>query len=119
MKKNLLFLPLLLALCIAHGQKKPAHLKSKQKVIASIESKYDDLTALSDKIWSYEEEAFQESQSAKALIEFAKANGFRVNEGVAEIPTAFTAEFGSGTPIIGIMGEFDALPGLSQKKSPI
>ncbi len=118
MKKNLLFLPLLLALCIAHGQKKPAHLKSKQKVIASIESKYDDLTALSDKIWSYEEEAFQESQSAKALIEFAKANGFRVNEGVAEIPTAFTAEFGSGTPIIGIMGEFDALPGLSQKKVP-
>lgn len=90
----------------------------KEKVIASVEKHYDQLTDLSDKIWSFEEIAFQETKSAKALADFAEANGMRVKRGVAEIPTAFTAEFGSGSPIIGILGEFDALPGLSQKTVP-
>lgn len=100
------------------AQKKPAINKNKRAVMASIDSKYDQLTALSDKIWSFEEIAFRETQSAKALADFAEANGFTVKRGVAEIPTAFTAEFGSGTPVIGILGEFDALPGLSQKTVP-
>lgn len=91
---------------------------NKQAVIQSIDSKYQQLTDLSDKIWSYEEIAFQEVKSAKALADFAEANGFRVKRGVADIPTAFTAEFGSGSPVIGILGEFDALPGLSQKTKP-
>ena len=118
MKKILLLIALVAVYASVDGQKKPAHLKSKQKIIAALDAKYEELTTLSDKIWSFEEEAFQESQSAQALIEYAKANGFTVQEGVAEIPTAFTAEFGSGSPIIGIMGEFDALPGLSQKTVP-
>ncbi len=118
MKKILLLIALVAVCASVDGQKKPAHLKSKQKIIAALDAKYEELTTLSDKIWSFEEEAFQESQSAQALIEYAKANGFTVQEGVAEIPTAFTAEFGSGSPIIGIMGEFDALPGLSQKTVP-
>jgi aminobenzoyl-glutamate utilization protein B len=101
------------------AQKKPAVNKNKQAVIASIENKFDQLTDLSDKIWSFEEIAFQETQSAKALADFAEANGFKVKRGVAEIPTAFTAEFGSGSPVIGILGEFDALPGLSQKTVPV
>lgn len=91
---------------------------NKQAVIASVHAKYAALTDLSDEIWSFEEVAFQENQSAEALASYAEANGLKVQRGVAEIPTAFTAEFGSGTPIIGIMGEFDALPGLSQKKVP-
>jgi aminobenzoyl-glutamate utilization protein B len=57
----------------------------------------------------------KETKSSKVLSE-AKAQGFRVTTGVAEIPTAFIAEYGSGLPIIGILGEFDALPGLSQKR---
>jgi aminobenzoyl-glutamate utilization protein B len=112
----------LLTICLASSlaaQGKPAINKNKQAVVASIESKYDQLTDLSDKIWSFEEIAFQETQSAKALADFAEANGFKVKRGVAEIPTAFTAEFGSGSPVIGILGEFDALPGLSQKTVPV
>ena len=100
------------------AQKAAAVSKNKQAVISSIENKYEQLTDLSDKIWSYEEVAFQETKSAEALAGFAEANGFRVKRGVAEIPTAFVAEYGSGSPVIGILGEFDALPGLSQKTVP-
>jgi len=89
--------------------------KNKARVINSIEAKYDALTDLSDRIWSYEEIAFKETQSSEALASYAESQGFTVRRGVGEIPTAFTAEFGSGSPIIGILGEFDALPGLSQK----
>ncbi len=92
--------------------------ENKASVIASIEDKYASLTDLSDKIWSYEEIAFQETKSAEALASFAESHGFRVKRGVAEIPTALVAEYGSGEPIIGILGEFDALPGLSQRTVP-
>ena len=60
-----------------------------------------------------------EFKSSKYLSDYAEENGFRVKKGVAEIPTAFVAEYGSGRPIIGILGEFDANPGISQKKQPI
>lgn len=114
---------LLLSVCIlvpaiAQKKKKEKINKNKAAVIASIDSKFDQLTDLSDKIWSYEEIAFQETQSAKALSNYAESQGFKVERGVGEIPTAFVAEYGSGSPIIGILGEFDALPGLSQKTVP-
>lgn len=111
----------LFLLCLilpAFAQKKAKVNKNKQAVIASVDGKYDQLTNLSDKIWSYEEVAFQETKSAEALANFAEANGFKVKRGVADIPTALVAEYGSGSPIIGILGEFDALPGLSQKTVP-
>ena len=92
--------------------------KNKKAVIASVEAQFTDLTELSDKIWSYEEIAFQETQSAEALATYARSQGFTVTTGVADIPTALVAEYGSGSPIIGILGEFDALPGLSQKTVP-
>lgn len=120
MKITYTFLFVLGALVGGMGQGKPKKInQNKQAVIAAIDSKFAQLTELSDKIWSYEETAFQEVQSAQALADFAEANGFRVKRGVAEIPTAFTAEFGSGSPVIGILGEFDALPGLSQKTVPV
>jgi aminobenzoyl-glutamate utilization protein B len=102
----------------AYGQQKPNIGKNKKAVIASIDGKYAQLTELSDKIWAYAEQAFREKKSAEALIDFAEKNGFKVTKGVAEIPTAFVAEYGSGSPVIGILGEFDALPGLSQKAVP-
>ena len=92
--------------------------QNKKSVIQHVETNYKQLTELSDKIWSYEEIAFQETQSSAALAEYARNNGFRVKTGVGEIPTALVAEYGSGKPIIGILGEFDALPGLSQKTVP-
>ncbi len=110
---------LLCAFCtLSTAQGKLKFNENKEAVIATIDQKYQELTDLSDKIWSFEEIAFQETQSAKALADFAEAHGFTVKRGVAEIPTAFTAEFGSGSPVIGILGEFDALPGLSQQTVP-
>ena len=90
----------------------------KQDIIASIDGKYESLAALSDEIWTNAELAFKENKSAKALADFARYHGMEVDEGVAGIPTAFTAKYGEGEPVIGILGEFDALPGLSQKTVP-
>ena len=115
MKKSLLLLFALLFTMSASAQ---TDNPKKKKVIQSVEKHSKDLINLSDKIWSYAEIAFKENQSAEALATFAEQNGFNVTRGVGEIPTAFTAEFGSGEPIIGIMGEFDALPGLSQDTEP-
>ena len=90
----------------------------KNEVIASVEKQSEQLINISDTIWAAAEVAFQEKISSKTLIEYAKSNGFIVEEGVAETPTAFVATYGSGKPVIGILGEFDALPGLSQKATP-
>ena len=91
---------------------------NKKKVINFIEGNSSELSGLSDDIWEYAEIAFKENQSSEALASYAESQGFTVTRGVGEIPTAFIAEYGSGTPIIGIMGEFDALPGLSQETVP-
>ncbi len=109
---------LAIAVNTVHGQKKPRINKSKQSVIEAIDNRTNELIELSDQIWSFEEIAFQETQSAQALADYAKTQGFEVRQGVADIPTAIIAEYGSGQPVIGILGEFDALPGLSQKAVP-
>jgi aminobenzoyl-glutamate utilization protein B len=70
------------------------------------------------KIWEWAEPGYQEKQSSVALAAIAEKAGFTVKKNVAEIPTAFTAEFGSGKPVIGILGEFDALPELAQEAVP-
>ncbi len=70
------------------------------------------------KIWDWAEPGYQEKKSADALAEIAEKAGFKVTRSVAKIPTAFVAEFGSGKPVIGILGEFDALPELSQEAVP-
>ena len=90
----------------------------KKEVIASVETQKDELITASDKIWAAAEIAFQEKVSSQTLIDYARASGFNVEVGVAETPTAFVASYGSGKPVIGILGEFDALPGISQKTVP-
>lgn len=92
--------------------------KLKNEVIDNIELQKEKLISISDKIWKVAEVAFRESVSSKTLIEYARENGFDVEVGVAETPTAFVASYGSGKPVIGILGEFDALPGISQKAVP-
>ena len=78
--------------------------------------KYHEFMAnLSDKIWDYAELKFAEHKSAAAMIEVLKAEGFEVETGIGEIETAYKATFGHGKPVIGILGEFDALSGMSQK----
>jgi aminobenzoyl-glutamate utilization protein B len=92
--------------------------KNKSAVLASVERHQQELIKLSDQVWGFAETAMRETKSAKVLADYAEAQGFKVTRGVAEIPTAFIAEFGSGKPIIGVLGEYDALPGLSQKAKP-
>jgi aminobenzoyl-glutamate utilization protein B len=103
----------------AFGQKKnPTVNPNKTAVIQSVDKHQQELISISDKIWAYAETALREDKSAKELADYAEAQGFTVKRALAGMPTAFTAEYGSGKPIIGIMGEFDALPGISQKAQP-
>ncbi len=92
---------------------------AKQAAVKSIDAHSKELVSISDKIWEYAEIALREHKSADALADYAEAQGFKVDRGVAGMPTAFVATFGSGKPVIGVMGEYDALPGLSQKASPV
>jgi len=88
---------------------------SKREAVASIDRQASDMIRLSDQIWAFAEIALRETRSAALLADYAEAQGFEVERGVAEMPTAFVANYGEGRPIIGIMGEYDALPGISQK----
>lgn len=90
----------------------------KKEVIKAVDDRKDHLITMSDKIWSLAEVAFEEVESSRILSDYAKSEGFTVERGVADIPTAFVATYGSGHPVIGILGEFDALPGVSQKAIP-
>jgi aminobenzoyl-glutamate utilization protein B len=92
--------------------------KQKKEIVASIERHQDKLIEISDSIWALAETAFNETKSAELLASYAEENGMKVERGVAGIPTAFTATYGSGKPVISILGEFDALPGISQKSQP-
>ncbi|MCW5911321.1 MAG: amidohydrolase [Cyclobacteriaceae bacterium] len=115
---------LICALCISMNvlaQKKQAAsviTASKKTIVDHVTAQSANLISISDKIWAAEETAFNEHASARLLADYAEANGFKVERGVAEMPTAFVATYGSGSPVIGILGEFDALPGLSQKAVP-
>jgi aminobenzoyl-glutamate utilization protein B len=80
-----------------------------------IDGKQGFFTNLSDQIWELAETGYQEHQSAQLLADTLETAGFTVERGIAEIPTAFVASYGTEKPVIAILGEYDALPGLSQK----
>jgi aminobenzoyl-glutamate utilization protein B len=85
------------------------------RIASLIEAKKPDYLSLSDKVWDLAELRYEEHQSVGAHIAMLEREGFKVTPGVAGIPTAFMAEAGSGAPLIGFLGEYDALSGLSQK----
>lgn len=89
-----------------------------ESVITSVSARRDATWQISQKIWLAAEPGYQEFASSAFLADTAEAAGLKVTREVAGIPTAFVAEFGSGKPVIGILGEFDALPGLSQQAEP-
>lgn len=86
----------------------------KTTLYRTIEEKAPAITSLSDKIWEYAELSMTEVRSAAAYISLLREEGFDVTENLCGISTAFSASFGSGKPVIGFLGEFDALSGLSQ-----
>ena len=87
----------------------------KKEFLDYIDEKKDVITDVSDKIWEYAELSLMEFKSAKLYCEVLEKEGFKVETPVAGIETAFKASYGSGKPVIGILGEYDALSGLSQK----
>ena len=115
-KLMMLWLTVLLFVSPVEGQAKWT--ANKKAVVASVEKHEKELTSISDNIWSYAELSLAEHQSSKALSDYAEKNGFKVERGVAGMPTAIVATYGSGRPRIGILGEFDANAGISQKKQP-
>ncbi len=90
----------------------------KRDAVATVDANGSELIDLSARIWRLAETALREHESSEALAAAAERHGFEVTRGVAGMPTAFIASYGEGAPVIGILGEFDALPGLSQKATP-
>jgi aminobenzoyl-glutamate utilization protein B len=90
----------------------------KAQSITGIQSHYDEYKHIALQIWDFAEVGYKEVKSSALLQKTLADNGFNVKAVVADIPTAFVASFGSGSPVIGILAEFDALPGLSQQAVP-
>lgn len=88
---------------------------NKQTAIDAIDAKAALVADVSDAIWDYAELSLMEEKSADKYCEALEKEGFQVEKGICNIPTAFSASFGSGRPVIGILAEYDALSGLSQK----
>jgi len=114
--KRLLACSALLALAPAvWAQSSVSPHKELQHIVDEHAQQWKDV---SKQVWDYAEMGYHETKSSTLLQQQLKAAGFSVEAGVADEPTAFVASYGSGKPIIGILGEFDALPGLSQKAVP-
>lgn len=109
----------LLACCLALAPlaSLPAQ-TTKQDVVQKIDASKSTYADIAMKIWGYAEVGYQETKSSALLQEQLKKEGFEVKNGVAGIPTAFVASYGSGHPILAVLGEFDALPGVAQAAVP-
>ncbi|MDX2048931.1 MAG: amidohydrolase [Chitinophagaceae bacterium] len=115
------FIILLFATASLMAQKKAAPKpadKLKDQAIQDIQNKYGEYKNIALQIWDYAEVGYKEVKSSALHQKTLQDNGFTVEAGVAEIPTAFVATYGSGKPVIGILAEYDALPGLSQQALP-
>ncbi|MBE6913995.1 MAG: amidohydrolase [Ruminococcaceae bacterium] len=88
---------------------------NKQELYDYIDAHADTFVSVSDKIWEYAELSLKEFRSAALYCDILRENGFTVSESLCGVPTAFSGSWGSGRPVIGILGEFDALSGLSQE----
>ncbi len=109
--KAIIFLLLLLPLENICGQ-------GNHSVVHHIDTRSAQYAAIAHQIWEFAEPGYQEVQSSALLQQTLKDAGFKITSGVAGMPTGFTAEYGTGYPVICILGEFDALPGLSQAAMP-
>ncbi|WP_291121448.1 amidohydrolase [Flavobacterium sp. UBA6026] len=100
---------------ISNAQNKKTIVAIKSQAISDIESSYDANKKTALQIWNNAELGYKEVKSSGLLQNILKENGFTVQSGVAEMPTSFIGTYGSGSPVIAILAEFDALPGLSQE----
>ena len=111
---KLVFLAVLIVFCI--NSLKAQH--TKDEVLMELDKKSEAYADIAQNIWEFAEMGYLEEKSSALLQKTLNDEGFTITKGVAGIPTAFIAEYGSGAPIIAILGEYDALPGLSQTAVP-
>jgi len=91
----------------------------KQQIIEQVDALEALISDMSLELWNYSEIALRETQSAEYLASTLEREGFSVERGVAGMPTAFVAEWGSGGPVIGILAEYDALPNIGNAVVPL
>jgi aminobenzoyl-glutamate utilization protein B len=118
---TLRFAALLSLLFLAHGKSLPGGPPldpPKATVFAWIDAHEKALNSLNRAIWDAAEVGLEERRSSAELIRFLEQHGFRIEKGVAGMPTAFVASYGSGSPVIALLAEYDALPGMSQRTEP-
>lgn len=115
--------PIILLLLVfsvsANAQKNNALSNEKQKLIATLNNKTEYYGSIAKQIWNLAEVGYQEYKSSTLLQEELTKEGFDVKAGIAGMPTAFIASYGSGKPVITILAEFDALPGINQDSVPV
>lgn len=87
-------------------------------VLARVQQHKQRFEGISQQIWEFAELAWREDKSAALLRGALQSSGFTIEDNIAGIPTAFSATWGSGSPVIALLGEYDALPGLSQQATP-
>jgi aminobenzoyl-glutamate utilization protein B len=115
MRSLSLFVLALIGPLVARAEEPARPTPVQRDMIGFLDELRPELVAVNQDIWTYAELGLQEHRSAARLAGLLKKAGFRVKEGVSDMPTAFVAEYGSGKPIIGILAEYDALPELSQQ----
>jgi aminobenzoyl-glutamate utilization protein B len=115
MRVILTFLIIGLVITTGFGQKIS---KDKRAVITTLDQKEATYADMAMEIWQNAEIGYKEFKSCVILQDVLKEEGFKVEEGVASLPTGFIASFGSGEPVIAILAEYDALPGVSQEAVP-
>jgi len=93
--------------------------QEEDNILDFIDSRYESTADLARSLWEYAEVGYQETRSSLLLQETLRGEGFAIEAGVANIPTAFVATYGSGGPVIGILAEFDALPGINQDAASV
>ncbi len=117
---RLLLLGLLLSPALLSQKNTPSRSNAilKDQAISDLQQQAETYKKIALSIWDYAEVGYKEVKSSTLLQQTLKDNGFTLETGVADIPTAFVATYGSGKPVIGILAEFDALPGLAQQAVP-
>ncbi|MCA6439056.1 MAG: amidohydrolase [Sediminibacterium sp.] len=122
-KIQILLLLLTTSASFVHAQKKKVIVDPtetlKTATTTSLDSKYDQYKNIALRIWDFAEVGYKEVKSSALHQQTLKDAGFTVESGVAGIPTAFVATYGSGKPVIAILAEYDALPGISQQAVPV
>ncbi|HJZ78631.1 MAG TPA: hypothetical protein VKE51_43180, partial [Vicinamibacterales bacterium] len=100
---------------VATGATTPEAMQNKQNVGLEVDAMQENIQKWNDSVFSFGELGFQEFETTKYLTTILRQNGFAVQEGIAGIPTAWTARWGSGKPVIALGSDVDCIPQASQK----